>query len=253
MGAGGAPHAWLTAIRDKYPLSVHGVALSIGGMSRPNSTHLKRLCSVVERYQPALVSEHLAWCAHDGVFYNDLIAPPLTTESLNRVCDHVDEVQSALGRHILIENPSQYLKLPSEMGEPEFLNTLAKRTGCGLLLDVNNVYVSSHNLGFSAVDYLNQIDLSHVGEIHLAGHATDAASGLLIDDHGSSVPTAVGDLYVDVIRRSEPIPTLVEWDTDTPSLAELEVEASKVMDWMQLAISATANDTRSVSQSVSQT
>ena len=240
MGSGGAPHAWLSAIRDKYPLSVHGVALSIGGMSRPDPAHLKRFCGVVERYQPALVSEHLAWCAHDGVFFNDLIAPPLTRDTLDRVCDHVDEIQSALGRRILIENPSQYLDLPSEMGEPDFLNAMADRTGCGLLLDVNNVYVSAHNLDFSAADYMARIDLQHVGEIHLAGHAIDEASGLRIDDHGSPVSSAVGELYIDVIRRAGPKPTLVEWDTDTPPLDELAAEAGKATRWMQAGISAAA-------------
>ena len=240
MGAGGAPHAWLTAIREQFPLSVHGVALSIGGADRPDPAHLNRLRAVVDRYHPSLVSEHLAWCAHEGVFYNDLIAPPLTRETLARVCEHIDEVQTCLGRRILIENPSQYLKLPSEMSEPEFLNAVATETGCGLLLDVNNVYVSAHNLGFSAADYLQQVELEHIGEIHLAGHAIDEASGLRIDDHGASVSAAVGRLYCDLIKRAGPRPTLIEWDTDTPPLVELASEAERAGGWMREALSDTA-------------
>lgn len=233
MGAGGSPHAWLGAIRQKFPLSVHGVCLSIGGTTPVDQEHLQRLKRVVDRYEPVLVSEHLAWCAHETLFYNDLIAPPMTKENFARVCEHVDQVQTALGRQILIENPSQYMKLPSEMSEPEFLNGLANATGCGLLLDVNNVYVSAENLGFDALAYIDAINPDHVGEIHLAGHAVDEASGLRIDDHGSTVPDAVGALYQYFITTAGLRPTLVEWDTDTPPLAELAAEVDKARAWMR--------------------
>lgn len=235
MGEGGPAHAWLGAIRDKYPLSVHGVCLSIGGTTPIDQAHLARLKRVVDRYEPFLVSEHLAWCAHEEFFYNDLIAPPMTKEHFARVCEHIDQVQTGLGRKILIENPSQYLKLPGEMSEPEFLNGLADTTGCGLLLDVNNVYVSAENLGFDAMTYLDTINPAHVGEIHLAGHAIDEASGLRIDDHGSSVPEAVGALYTAFLKKAGARPTLVEWDTDTPPLAELALEVEKARRWMKRA------------------
>lgn len=236
MGEGGPAHAWLEAIREKFPLSVHGVCLSIGGTNPVDEDHLQRLVHVVECYQPAFVSEHLAWCAHEEIFYNDLIAPPMTEETLARVCAHIDQVQTALGRQILIENPSQYLKLPSEMREPDFLNAMAEKTGCGVLLDINNIYVSAENIGFSAADYLEAINPRHVGEIHLAGHSVDEASGLRIDDHGSSVPETVGALYKAFVEKAGPRPTLVEWDTDTPPLAELAVETRKAKGWMIEAI-----------------
>lgn len=236
MGAGGPTHAWLTAIRKHYPLSVHGVGLSIGGMEAPDQNHLDRLRNVVDRYQPDLVSEHLAWCSHDGIFYNDLISPPMTRESLDRICEHVAITQDALGRRILIENPSQYLKMPADMSEPAFLNQIADRTGCGLLLDINNVYVSAENLGFDALAYLEEINADHVGEIHLAGHAIDEASGLRIDDHGSPVPEAVGALYKAFLSKAGTRPTLIEWDTDTPPLDELAEEARKVAHWANEAI-----------------
>jgi len=236
MGAGGPPHAWLTAIREEFLLSVHGVCLSIGGHDPLDSDHLNRLRKVIDRYQPALVSEHLAWCAHDGVYYNDLIAPPLTRETFAQVRAHIDEVQDVLGRRILIENPSLYLKIPGDLSEPSFLNDLARQTGCGLLLDINNVFVSAHNLGFNAADYINDIDFAHVGEVHLAGHAIDKASGLRIDDHGSIVSDDVGALYREFIKTAGPRPTLIEWDTDTPPLAKLCLEADKAAQWMSGAL-----------------
>lgn len=238
MGAGGPAHAWLGAIREKYPLSVHGVCLSIGGTTPIDKDHLQRLRTVVDRYEPFLVSEHLAWCAHEEFFYNDLIAPPMTRENFDRVCEHIDQVQTALGRQILIENPSQYLKLPAEMSEPEFLNGLAETSGCGLLLDINNIYVSAENIGFQASEYLAAINPAHVKEIHLAGHAIDEASGLRIDDHGSPVPDAVGALYQSFLSTAGARPTLVEWDTDTPPLSELAIEAKKALEWMQQTVIA---------------
>ncbi len=237
MCAGGPPHAWLSAIRERYPLSVHGVCLSLGGHDDLDKDHLERLRIVVERYQPALVSEHIAWSAHDGVFYNDLIAPPLTEETLQRTAAHIDQTQDALGRRILIENPSQYLTMPGDIAEPEFLNALARKTGCGLLLDVNNVYVSAANLGFDAWTYIDAIDASAVEEIHLAGHAVDTARGveIRIDDHGSPVSEDVGALYRRFVAHAGPRPTLIEWDTDTPQLAELAKEAEKAAGWMRSA------------------
>lgn len=245
MGAGGPPHAWLSAIREVFPLSVHGVCLSLGGADPLNRNHLKRLRQVVDRFEPALVSEHLAWCAHDGVFYNDLIAPPLTEQSFARICDHVDETQEALGRQILIENPSQYLVMPGDQSEPAFLNAMAQKTGCALLLDINNVFVSAENLDFDARDYLDEIDPTHVAEIHLAGHAVDDASGvrMRIDDHGSPVIEEVGALYCDFIARAGARPTLVEWDTNVPPFAELCAEAAKAANWMNAAMSAARQKT----------
>lgn len=234
MCAGGPPHAWLSAIRERFPLSVHGVCLSLGGRDALDRAHLKRLRDVVDRYQPALVSEHIAWSAHEGVFYNDLIAPPLSEETLQRTAAHIDETQEALGRRILVENPSQYLAMPGDMTEPEFLNELARRTGCGLLLDINNVYVSACNLGFDANAYLDAVDAGAVGELHLAGHAVDRGSGveIRVDDHGSPVCDEVGALYRRFVDEAGPRPTLIEWDTDTPPLAVLAEEAKKAAAWM---------------------
>ncbi len=242
MGAGGPPHAWLSAIRENFPLSVHGVCLSLGGAAPLDQDHLKRLRMVVDRFDPVLVSEHLAWCAHDGVFYNDLIAPPLTAESFARICDHVDETQEALGRQILVENPSQYLVMPEDQSEPAFLNALAHKTGCGLLLDINNIFVSASNLGFDAHTYLDEIDAAHVAEIHLAGHAVDDASGvrLRIDDHGSPVIEEVGALYRRFVTHAGARPTLVEWDTNVPPFVELCAEATKAARWMTEAINDAA-------------
>lgn len=237
MCEGGPPHAWLSAVREHFPLSIHGVCLSLGGMDNPDPDHLQRLRRVVDLFSPALVSEHIAWCAHGGVFFNDLIAPPLTTEALNRTASHIEQTQDALARRILVENPSQYLQLPGDMPEPEFLNALADRTGCGLLLDINNVFVSACNLNFDAEDYLNSVDARYVEEIHLAGHTIDKASGieLRIDDHGSPVNDDVGALYQAFVRHHGTRPTLVEWDTDTPALDTLAEEVAKVSAWMQAA------------------
>ncbi len=241
MCAGGAPHAWLTEIRQHRQLSVHGVCLSLGGHDDLDRDHLERLRIVVDRYQPMLVSEHMAWSAHDGVFYNDLIAPPLTETALQRTALHIDQTQEALARRILIENPSQYLTMPGDISEPDFLNTLARKTGCGLLLDINNVYVSACNLGFDAEHYLDAIDADKVEEIHLAGHTIDRARGveIRIDDHGSPVCDDVGALYRRFIAQVGPRPTLIEWDTDTPPLGALALEAKKAAEWMRAATATT--------------
>lgn len=242
MGQGGPPHVWLARIRERHALSIHGVCLSVGGADPLDCEHLARLAELVRRYEPALVSEHLAWCAHDGVFYNDLIAPLLDCNALTRVAAHVDQIQEALGRQILIENPSQYVDLPGDVAEPDFLNELAARTGCALLLDINNVVVSAHNLGFDAARYLAGIDARHIAEIHLAGHATDDASGLKIDDHGSPVGDETAALFGRFIARAGARPTLIEWDTDTPDFAAMCSEAARADGWMRAAIANANSD-----------
>jgi len=238
MGEGGPPHRWLSGFRSQFPLSIHGVCLSIGGRNTLDEDHLDRLASLVERYRPALVSEHLAWSSDGGFFYNDLLPPPLTATSLARTCAHVDQVQERLGRQILIENPSQYLKLAEDdIPEPEFLNELARRTGCGLLLDINNVYVSASNLGFNAEDYLDAVNADAVAEIHLAGHAIDRFEGatIRVDNHGTHVCNDVLKLYERFIRGSGIRPTLVEWDTNIPSFATLKAEAGAAKSAMMKA------------------
>ena len=244
MCDGGPPHAWLSAIRELYPLSLHGVCLSLGGLADLDTDHLARLRQLVDRYDPFLVSEHIAWSAHDGVHFHDLLAPPLSETSLKRTARHIDQVQNALGRRILVENPSHYLAVPSDIDEPEFLTALAQETGCALLLDINNVYVSAANTGFSAEAYVDAIDPAHVGEIHLAGHARDAASGhdFLIDDHGSAPCDAVGALYSRFLARAGLRPTLLEWDTNPPPLAEMARETMRIRDWAAAATTAARNE-----------
>ena len=225
MGDGGAPHAWLSRMRAERALSLHGVGLSLGGTSAPDSTHLDRLSRLIERYQPASFSEHLAWSTHDGRFYSDLLPLAYDAGSLDRVCEHIDQVQSRLGLRMLLENPSSYLAFEaSDIDEPEFMAAIVNRTGCGLLLDVNNVFVSCHNLGRDPHAYLAALPLHAVGEIHLAGHARDAAGTLLVDDHGAPVTDAVWRLYADVLVRIGPIATLIEWDNHVPAYGVLREE-----------------------------
>jgi uncharacterized protein (UPF0276 family) len=229
MGAGGPPHAALARIRQDHPLSLHGVCMSIGGPQPLDRDHLARFKALVDRYQPALVSEHLAWSTHTTTFYNDLLPLPYTPATLTLVADHIDEVQAAIRRPILLENPSTYLVFrESTMSETEFLRELVRRTGCGLLLDVNNVFVSATNHGFDALGYLADFPLGHVGEIHLAGHAEqadDEGELLLIDSHDGPVADAVWRLYDIVIGRCGPVPTLVEWDSEIPDWPVLKAEA----------------------------
>ena len=224
MGAGGAPHRRLDAIRELYPLSLHGVGLSIGSPGPLDRVHLERLAAVAKRFEPALVSEHLAWSTHEGAFLNDLLPLPYTDETLARVSEHIDEVQNALGRTMLLENPSTYVVFAeSTWAETDFLREIARRTGCGLLLDVSNVFVSAVNHGFDPERYLADFPLAAVGEIHLAGCADDsddAGLPLLIDAHNSPVRDAVWSLYSAVIRRRGATPTLIEWDNDVPALAD---------------------------------
>jgi uncharacterized protein len=231
MGAGGPPHHVLGLLRERFPLSLHGVGLSIGGARPLDRDHLLRLRRLVERYQPALFSEHLAWSTHDGVFLNDLLPLPYNRESLTRVCDHIDKVQDALRMRMLLENPSTYVVFEnSTISEVDFLKAVVQRTGCGLLLDVNNVYVSAINHGFDPAAYLDAFPVAHVGEIHLAGFAEDRdddGARLLIDAHGTPVAEAVWSLYRRALACAGAVPTLIEWDNDLPSFASLAAEAAR--------------------------
>lgn len=231
MGAGGPPHHMLERIRRDYPVSLHGVGLSIGSAGRLDRAHLARLKALVDRYDPGLFSEHLAWSTHDTVYLNDLLPLPYTAATLALVVDHVDEAQETLGRRMLVENPSTYVAFEaSDMSEIEFLDALARRTGCGLLLDVNNVHVSAVNHGFSAEAYLDAFPLQHIGEVHLAGHAEidgGEATRLLVDAHDRMVADEVWRLYERVIARAGAVPTLIEWDNDVPDWPTLAAEARR--------------------------
>ena len=230
MGAGGPPHAHLRALRERYALSIHGVGLSIGSMQPLDRDHLARLKTLCDRYQPESFSEHLAWSSHGGVYFNDLLPLPYTPQTLARVAEHIDQLQTTLGRTMLLENPSTYVGIAdSTIAEVEFLAEVANRTGCGLLLDVNNVFVSATNQGMQALSYLETFPLDRVREIHLGGHdeeTGDAGAPLLIDAHGSAVADAVWALYALVIARTGPLPTLIEWDNDVPDWPTLRAEAA---------------------------
>jgi len=229
MGAGGPAHHYLERIRRDYPLSVHGVGLSIGSDEPLDAEHLQRLKEVVDRYEPGMFSEHLAWSSHGGVFFNDLLPLPYTPEAVARVSEHIDQVQETLGRGMLLENPSTYVAFESStLGEIEFLHEVARRTGCGLLLDVNNVLVSATNHGYSASEYIDAFPLERVGEIHLAGHAPDKddqGRDLLIDAHDRPVADEVWALFEYVLASTGPLPTLIEWDNDLPEWPVLFQEA----------------------------
>jgi len=230
MGAGGPPHRALEAIRRDHPLSLHGVCMSIGGPQPLDKAHLARFRGLVARYQPAMVSEHLAWSTHETRFFNDLLPLPYTEATLRHVCDHIDQMQEAIRRPILMENPSTYLAFTeSTISETDFIRSVAERTGCGLLLDISNVFVSATNHGFLALDYLADFPLARVGEIHLAGHdeqADDDGKPLLIDSHDGPVADAVWKLYAIVIARRGPVPTLIEWDSRIPDWPVLRAEAA---------------------------
>lgn len=229
FAAGGPPHRHLTAIRADHPLSIHGVGLSLGGIQRPDSDHLRQLCELVQRYQPGLVSEHLAWCAYDGVYFNDLLPVPYDEETLTRVSAHIGETQDALGREILIENPSRYVGLPGTMREGDFMAELCRRTGCGILLDVNNVYVSACNLGEDPRDALMAMPCTKARQIHLAGHfvSRSPAGEFRIDDHGSPVCAEVWALFQQALAQTGPVPSLIEWDNSIPSFERLLAEAAR--------------------------
>lgn len=229
MGAGGAPHHYLTKIRENYPLSLHGVGLSIGGSMPPSSDHLNRVKELVERYQPESFSEHLAWSSHEAGFFNDLLPLPLTHETCTTVSEHIDHIQTTLGQKLLLENPSTYVDFEKhDFTEIEFLKEVVSRTGCGLLLDVNNVYVSCTNHERNPQDYIQNFPMDAVGEIHLGGHAPDeddVGNPLLIDAHDRKVIEDVWSLYDQAISLKGPVATLIEWDNDVPSWAELFKEA----------------------------
>lgn len=231
MGDGGRPLAQLRHLRDRFPLSVHGVGLSIGGEGPLDADHLARLKHLLGWLEPASFSEHLAWSTHDGAFLNDLLPLPYTATTLARVVGHIDQVQEVLGRRMLLENPSAYLAFAeTEMSEVNFLTEIARRTGCGLLLDVNNVFVSATNLGYAPDAYVDAFPLHLVGEIHLGGHdaqADDHGAPLLIDSHGRAVADLVWTLYDRAIRAAGPIPTLIEWDNDVPEWPVLAAEAAR--------------------------
>jgi hypothetical protein len=230
MGGGGPPHRSLERIRREHPISLHGVCMSIGGPQPLDRAHLGRFRALVERYEPALVSEHLAWSTHQSTFFNDLLPLPYTEATLDHVCAHLDEVQEAISQRILLENPSTYVAFEeSTMSETDFIRAIVRRTGCDLLLDINNVFVSASNHGYAALDYLASFPLEKVREIHLAGHAEqtdDEGERLLIDSHDAPVADAVWNLYEIVISRSGSISTLIEWDSNIPKWPTLKAEAA---------------------------
>jgi uncharacterized protein len=230
MGAGGPPHRLLERIRSEHPLSLHGVCMSIGGPQPLNAEHLGRFCALVERYEPALISEHLAWSTHQSTFFNDLLPLPYNEATLDHVCSHIDQVQDTLCQQILLENPSTYVAFEdSTMSETDFIRTVVRRTGCALLLDINNVFVSAGNHGYPALDYLANFPLDDVREIHLAGHAEqsdDEGERLLIDSHDEPVADSVWKLYEIVVARCGAIPTLIEWDSNIPEWPVLRAEAA---------------------------
>ena len=228
MGDGGPPHRMLEALRADFPISFHGVGLSIGGASI-NKDHLARLKRLLDRYQPDSFSEHLAWSSH-GFFFNDLLPLAYTSEALALVCDHIDEVQAALGRQILLENPATYVMFEqSTIPEVEFLKEISRVTGCGLLLDVNTVFVSCSNHQMNPREYLSDFPMKNVGEIHLGGHDAEVLPEgiLLIDAHGCAVADPVWTLFEEVIARIGPMPSLIEWDNDVPEYHILSAEATR--------------------------
>ena len=231
MGEGGRPLAQLRLLAERFPISVHGVGLSIGGEADLDEDHLARLKRLCGWLNPASFSEHLAWSTHEGAFLNDLLPVPYTPATLSRVADHIDRVQEVLGRRMLLENPSTYVAFAeSTLQEIDFLTEISRRTGCGLLLDVNNVYVTCTNQNQIAEDYIRDFPLHLVGEIHLGGHDEDrdaAGRRLLIDSHGAPVVDPVWALYAHVIAQGGARPTLIEWDNDVPDWPVLAAEAGR--------------------------
>lgn len=230
MGDGGYPHRALERMRHEFAISLHGVCMSIGGPKPLNADHLSRFKHLVDRYEPAMVSEHLAWSTHNDIYLSDLLPLPYTDETLSHVCAHVSQMQDTIGRKIFLENPATYVLFENAtMGETDFLKQIVEKTGCGLLLDINNVFVSATNHQFSALEYLDAFPLDHVGEIHLAGHTEqtdDEGERLLIDSHNRPVSDPVWQLYEDVIETVGCIPTLVEWDSELPEWDVLREEAA---------------------------
>lgn len=243
MGDGGRPLAQLRTLAERFAFSVHGVGLSIGGEAPLDKHHLARLAKLVNWLKPARFSEHLAWSTHDMGFMNDLLPLPYTEATLTRVADHISEVQDVVGRQMLLENPSNYLAFAeTTMLETDFLAEIARRTGCGLLFDVNNVFVSATNQGTDPKGYIDAFPLEFVGEIHLGGHdedVDDQGAPLLIDSHGREVVDPVWALYDYTISKTGPLPTLIEWDTDVPDwpvLAEEAMRAAKVLNHHQAPV-----------------
>ncbi len=227
---GGPRLAWLGAIRERHPVSLHGVALSLAADAPPDPEHLRRLRRLADRVAPALVSEHLAWSTWRGAYHPDLLPFPRTGEALRRIASNVAAAQDALGRRLAIENPSHYLRFDGhDWSEIDFLEDLSRRTGCGLLIDVNNVFVSAANLGFDAAAYVDAFPAAPVMEIHLAGHSADPAlgEGLLIDSHDAPVSEPVWALYERLVARIGPRPTLVERDGELPAFEALLAERQR--------------------------
>jgi len=229
---GGRPHAILERIRNDYPLSLHGVGLSLGSTDPLDQWHLDKLKGLIERYEPGLVSEHLCWCSVGQSYLNDLLPLPYTEEALSHVSRRIETVQDYLGRELLIENLSSYLQfVQSTIPEWEFLAEVSRRSGCGILLDVNNIYVNARNFGFAPQAYLEAIPIEAVKEMHLAGYEDEG--DCLIDTHGRAVDAAVWDLYAQAVRRFGRVPTLIEWDTDIPALGVLREEAARAQAIME--------------------
>jgi hypothetical protein len=229
MVAGGPRHAALTAIRERYPLSLHGVGLSLGSGQPPDADHLRALKALVERYDPASVSEHVAWVAHGDLYFGDLLPVTIDDDGLAVLCANIERTQEALGRRILVENPSHYLRTTgSERAELDFLVAMARRTGCGLLVDLDNITISAANVGYDAEAYVAGLPGELIGEVHLAGHTEDAGdSELLIDTHSRPVPPDVWQLFRRLVARVGPVPTLIEWDNDVPEWPVLAAEMRK--------------------------
>lgn len=234
MVDGGPVLRQLEQVRAVWPLSLHGVGLSIGGEAPPDRAHLDRLAGLIARFEPRWFSEHLAWSSHGGHWFNDLLPLPCDLPTLQRVCRHVDQVQAHLRRPLLLENPSRYVAhARSTLSEADFLTEVVRRTGCGLLLDVNNAYVSAVNLGTDPWDFVSALPVQAIGEIHLAGFAEEREAGgtrLLVDHHGAAVDEAVWSLYRRVLARLGPVPTLIERDNHLPPLAVLQAEAQRALD-----------------------
>lgn len=248
MGAGGPPHHYLTKIRENYPLSLHGVGLSIGSAKPLDMDHVTRFADLVKRYEPGLVSEHLAWSSHDEGYFNDLLPLPYTEETMKTVCAHINEFQEAIARPMLLENPSVYVEFDThDYGETEFLGEIAKRTGCGLLLDVNNVIITCNNTGADPYEYVDKFPLDHVGEIHLAGHDQDKDDNgdlLLIDSHDREVDDKVWSLYETMVAKAGSRPSLVEWDADIPTWKRLHAEAKRAEAVMTKTLESTGDQQR---------
>ncbi|MEP7056591.1 MAG: DUF692 domain-containing protein [Caldimonas sp.] len=238
LGGGSSAHT-LDLIRRDYPISLHGVGLGLGNVDGIDMAHLGRIRDVVRRIEPGLVSEHVSWSSVSGAYLADLLPLPMTEEALDVVCGHVAQTQDFLQRRILIENPSTYLRFEhSTIAEWDFISAVATRTGCGILCDVNNIFVSASNHGWNASDYVAKLPVASVGEIHLAGHAVrdlERGTVLLIDDHGSRVSPEVWALYEEALNRFGNVPTLVEWDTNVPSLGVLISEAEMAAGYMARA------------------